>query len=155
VKIDSLPDIQISEKLMNIVKIAVEKTLIMENCEDCEVSVFITDDQEIHKLNKLYRDSDRPTDVLAFAMREGMDNNLNRDILGDVVISLTTAERQANIYNHSLEEEISLLASHGVLHLLGYEHEKEDETLIMQNKQERILSSMGYKLKNTIIKSAD
>jgi len=150
VEIDSLPEIQVGEEMENVIKKAAEKalqlTLQEESSQDCEVSIFLTDDAEIHRLNKLYRDVDRPTDVLAFAMREGVDGELNREVLGDVVISVPMAELQASIYGHTLEVEMSLLVSHGVLHLLGYEHEEEDDRLMMQQKQKEILRSLGYDL---------
>jgi len=102
VEIDSLPEIQVGEEMENVIKKAAEKalqlTLQEESSQDCEVSIFLTDDAEIHRLNKLYRDVDRPTDVLAFAMREGVDGELNREVLGDVVISVPMAELQASIY---------------------------------------------------------
>ena len=143
VRIDSLPAIQVGEEMESIVEKAVRKTLVLENSEDCEVSLFLTDDVNIHKLNRLYRNVDRPTDVLAFAMREGVDGELNREILGDIVISIPTAEKQANTYGHSLETEMSLLAIHGVLHLLGCEHERNDDIQVMQRKQKEILESLG------------
>jgi probable rRNA maturation factor len=79
-------------------------------------------------------------------MREGADGDLNREILGDVVISLPRAEKQARIYGHSLELEMSLLVSHVVLHLLGYDHGKRDDMLVMQQKQRKILRLLGYDL---------
>ena len=142
VRIDSLSDIQCGEKMKDIIRKTTEKTLLMERSGDCEVSILLTDDAGIHKLNKLYRDVDRSTDVLAFAMREGVDSELNQEILGDVVISIPKARRQASIYGHSFEVEMSLLVSHGVLHLLGYEHEENDDMLVMQQRQKEILRSL-------------
>lgn len=146
IRIDSLPRIHFDEDIENVVRKAAEKALFVEESGGCEVSIFLTDDDAIHRLNKMYRDVDRPTDVLAFAMREGLDGELNREILGDVVISLPRAEEQASIYGHSLELEMSLLVSHGVLHLLGYEHEQRDDLLVMQQKQRDILHLLGYDL---------
>jgi len=146
IRIDRLPGIKFDEDMENIVRKAAEKALLVEGCGGCEVSILLTNDVEIHRLNKLYRGVDRPTDVLAFAMREGLDSDLNREILGDVVISVPMAELQASIYGHTLEVEMSLLVSHGVLHLLGYEHEEEDDRLMMQQKQKEILRSLGYDL---------
>jgi len=145
-KIGSLPEIQIGEEIENVVRKAAERTLLMERSEDCEVSIFFTDDTEIHRLNKLYRYVDRPTDVLAFAMREGVDGELNQEILGDVVISLPRVEQQAKTYGHSFDVEMSLLVAHGVLHLLGYDHEQDNDTLVMQRKQTEILDLLGYDL---------
>ena len=145
-KIGSLPEIQIGEEIENVVRKAAERALLMERSEDCEVSIFFTDDTEIHRLNKLYRYVDRPTDVLAFAMREGIDGELNQEILGDVVISLPRVEQQAKTYGHSFDVEMSLLVSHGVLHLLGYDHEQDNDALVMQRKQTEILNLLGYDL---------
>ncbi len=146
IRIDRLPRIKFDEDMENIVRKAAEKALLVEGCGGCEVSIFLTDDDEIHRLNRLYRSVDSPTDVLAFAMREGMDGDLNREILGDVVVSLSRAEEQAGMYGHSLEVEMSLLICHGVLHLLGYEHEQRDDLLVMQQKQRDILHLLGYDL---------
>jgi probable rRNA maturation factor len=143
---DSLPGIQVNGDMESVVRKAAEKALLVEESEGCEVSILLTDDDDIHRLNKVYRGVDRPTDVLAFAMREGLDDELNREILGDVVVSLPRAEEQARIYGHSLEVEMSLLVSHGVLHLLGYEHEQRDDLLVMQQKQRDILHLLGYEL---------
>jgi probable rRNA maturation factor len=154
VKIGSLPGIHFGDEIEKVIRRAAERALLMEESDSCEVSIFLTDDVDIQRLNKLYRNVDRPTDVLAFAMREGVDGELNPDILGDVVISLPRAEFQASTYGHSLEAEVSLLVSHGVLHLLGYEHfasdnasdREKNSTLVMQEKQKEILRSLGYDL---------
>ena len=146
VRITSPPGAQVGKEMENLIRKAAENVLLMENSEDCEVSILLTDDVEIHRLNRLYRDVDRPTDVLAFAMREGVDGDLNREILGDVVISLPKAKQQAGVYGHSFEVEILFLVSHGVLHLLGYEHDEKDDMLEMQRKQSNILRSLGYDL---------
>jgi probable rRNA maturation factor len=149
VRIDSVSEIQFGEEIESIIKKAAEKALqltLQEESEDCEISIFLTDDAEIHRLNKLYRGVDRPTDVLAFAMREGVDGELNREVLGDVVISVPMAEWQASAYGHTLEVEMSLLVAHGVLHLLGYEHEEEDDMSMMQRKEKEILRSLGCDL---------
>jgi len=114
-------------------------TLKTHGAEACEVSVLLTDDPEIQSLNHQYRQIDAPTDVLAFAMSEGVDGDLNPDLLGDLVISISTAKRQASWQNHSLETELALLTAHGVLHLLGYDHQTLEETAIMFKKQEAIL----------------
>ncbi|MBC8228769.1 rRNA maturation RNase YbeY [bacterium] len=117
--------------------------------EELEVSVLLTDDREIQRLNKQYRGIDKPTDVLAFAMREGIDSEINPNLLGDIVISVQTAQRQANdaisngrlrlTVGHSLDMELALLIVHGTLHLLGYDHETGDEAAIMRDKEEMIL----------------
>ena len=125
---------------------AVSVTLIAHNSADCEVSVLLTDDPHMKQLNRDYREIDTATDVLAFAMQEGEDNTvLNANILGDVVISLETAERQAKNESHSLEEEVAFLTVHGVLHLLGYDHQTQNEASVMFAKQESILQRIHLK----------
>ena len=109
------------------------------SANELEVSVLLTDDEEIQRLNKQYRCIDRATDVLAFAMREGMDSELNPYLLGDIVISVQTAQRQSSRVGHSLDMELALLAVHGTLHLLGYDHEIDSEATIMRNKEEMML----------------
>lgn len=89
-----------------------------------ELSVALVGDAEIRALNAAYRGADRPTDVLAFAQREGADAEVHPDLLGDVVISLDTAARQAAARGVSLADEVRTLLIHGVLHVLGYDHER-------------------------------
>lgn len=125
---------------------AVLETLLAHNLEDAEVSVLLTDDPYMTQLNREYREIDAPTDVLAFAMQEGENNDvLNANILGDVVISLETAERQAIAETHSLEEEVAFLTVHGVLHLLGYDHQSQTEAYVMFEKQNIILQRLHLK----------
>lgn len=90
-----------------------------------ELSVLLTDDAEIHRLNREHRQKDKPTDVLAFAMDENVPDPAG--ILGDVVISLDTAERQARSRRRPLLEEVRFLLAHGVLHLIGYDHAEPAE----------------------------
>jgi probable rRNA maturation factor len=89
-----------------------------------ELTVSLIDDAEIRRLNRDYRGKDRPTDVLAFAMREGARVAGDDIVLGDVVISLDTAARQARQRQVSTADEVRTLLIHGVLHLLGYDHER-------------------------------
>lgn len=89
-----------------------------------ELSILLTDDREIHELNAGYRNKDKPTDVLSFAQLEGEFFSFPGSSLGDVVISTETAVKQAKKYRHSFEAEILRLLIHGILHLLGYDHEK-------------------------------
>ena len=91
---------------------------------DAELSVALIGDTEMHTLNRDWRDKDRPTDVLAFALREGEDAGVHHDVLGDVVISLDTAARQAADRGATLADEVRVLLAHGILHLLGYDHER-------------------------------
>ena len=90
-----------------------------------EIGLILTDDAEIHALNRDYRKKDRPTDVLAFAMREGEASGLDPGLLGDVIISVETAARQKR--RRTLEDEVLFLWSHGLCHLLGYDHRTDAE----------------------------
>lgn len=144
--INVLTNIEIASGIEKVISKSAEETLKLENVKDCEVSIVLMDDLEIQRLNAIYRKVDAPTDVLAFAMREGEDSDLNVEILGDIVISIPTAERQANEFGHCVEAELSLLVAHGVLHLLGYDHAERDEAEIMQEKQKEIVCSLGYKI---------
>jgi len=91
---------------------------------EAELSILFTGDRAMRSLNLRYRGIDRTTDVLSFPQREGQFSDLRPDILGDIVISLPTAVRQARERNHSLGSEIERLLVHGLLHLLGYDHER-------------------------------
>jgi len=106
---------------------------------DAELTVTLCNDAEIHRLNRDYRGKDRPTDVLAFAMREGPRIPGDEAVLGDVVISLETAARQARDHRVSAAEEVRMLLIHGVLHLLGYDHERSPADARRMKAQERML----------------
>ena len=110
-----------------------------------EISFLFTDDAMIKSLNSKYRSIDQATDVLSFAFEEGKDTfpsvGVNR-ILGDIIISIETAKRQAIEANHSLEWEIIILLVHGILHLLGYDHVKEKEFNLMHKKEVEILERL-------------
>ena len=108
-----------------------------------EVSVTICDDEYIHSLNKEYREKDKPTDVLSFPMLE-FDTPDVLTLLGDIIISVDTAERQAEEYGNTLERELCFLSVHSSLHLLGYDHEtSEEDEKYMIEKQKEILKEAG------------
>lgn len=113
-----------------------------------EVSIVFADDAYIHELNRDYRGKDTPTDVLSFALNEGDEPDViggpEETLLGDIVISLDTAARQAEEFGHSLERELAYLTVHGMLHLLGFDHETEEEKTVMRQKEELVLSELGY-----------
>ena len=112
-----------SESLENQIK----TILPLLNCQNKELSILLTDDEKIRKLNKQYRNKNMSTDVLSFSQSEGEENGLEHNLLGDIVISITTAMRQSSEHNLSINEEIVLLLIHGILHLLGFDHERSDE----------------------------
>lgn len=116
--------------------------------DDAEVSVSFVSDNEIRLLNRNYRDKDKSTDVLSFPLGENgvYDSNpeTGAKLLGDIVISIETAVRQAFAYGHSIEREVGFLTVHSMLHLLGYDHETSPEDAkIMREKEEKILLGMG------------
>ncbi|MBR2875540.1 MAG: rRNA maturation RNase YbeY [Clostridia bacterium] len=118
--------------------------------EPAEVSVTFVDDERIHSLNKEYRDVDSSTDVLSFPLGENgvydKNNDTGANLLGDIVISVPTAVRQAEIYGHSLQREIGFLTVHSMLHLLGYDHVNGGmEEVRMREKEERVLTELGLK----------
>ena len=106
--------------------------------------IFVNDD-EIHKINKEYRDIDRVTDVISFALNDEKDFLIKTEELGDIFICIDQAKRQAEEYNHSLDREIGFLSVHGYLHLNGYDHmTKEDEEIIFK-KQDEILNNANLR----------
>ncbi len=152
----------------NEVKVPVGIRLLIRRCcqavlitekfnKDAEVSVSFVSNNEIRKLNKLYRDKDMSTDVLSFPLT-GDDGTaeINQEtgavLLGDVVISLETAVKQAANYGHSLEREIGFLTVHSMLHLLGYDHETSQlDQRIMREKEESVLEKLGISRDTTFI----
>jgi probable rRNA maturation factor len=109
-----------------------ERMLAELGREDAELSVLLTDDRRIRQLNAEHRDKDKATDVLAFPQLEGIGGPPNHvtglpQLLGDVVISLDTAERQANSRKRELRAEVRFLLAHGMLHLVGYDHATPSE----------------------------
>lgn len=132
----------------NLIEAVIKETLEYENIKnDCEISVTIVDNEEIHRLNKKFRNIDRPTDVLSFPLINFQNEELplpdKKVFLGDIVISIERAREQAVEYGHSLQREIGFLTAHSMLHLLGYDHMVKEEEIIMFKKQEEILKALG------------
>ena len=112
--------------------------------DDYEVSLSFVDNKEIHELNKQFRGIDRPTDVLSFPMlSDDFDIELEEESLGDIVISLERAFEQSKEYNHSFEREVCFLVCHSTFHLLGYDHDTEENTKQMREKEEYILNKLN------------
>lgn len=129
-----------------------------EGVTDGEVALTFVDDEEIHRLNKEFRNIDRPTDVLSFAMREsvGEEPEITYEVehedeagpefdemLGDIIISVSRAIAQSEDYGHSVERELGFLFVHGFLHLIGYDHQTPEEEAVMMGKQEAVLQKVG------------
>jgi probable rRNA maturation factor len=105
---------------------------------DSELSIALVSDKVIHELNLDYRKKDKPTDVLAFAMREGEGGAMG-GALGDVIISVETARKQARAHKKTLLEEMTMLLAHGLLHLLGYDHQNDRDERVMNAKTEELV----------------
>lgn len=106
---------------------------------DFAVSFILVNNEEIHKINKQYRNIDRPTDVISFATIDGNENRELSYELGDIYISIDKVKEQAECYGHSVLREFAFLVTHGLLHLLGYDHMNELDEKIMFEKQDYIL----------------
>jgi len=115
-----------------------------EKLDNVMFNVIIVDNPKIHEINKEYRGIDRETDVISFALED--DKTFNRTdfrILGDIYISLDRVISQSEEYGHSFKRELFFLALHGLLHLLGYDHMKKEDEIVMFGKQEEILKRYG------------
>lgn len=125
------------------------KCLLSDICKDEELgngefNIIIVENKKIQELNKEYRDIDRVTDVISFALED--DKTFNLDdyrMLGDIYICIDKAKEQACEYGHSFKRELSFLAVHGLLHLLGYDHMTKEDEEVMFSKQEEVLNRYG------------
>ncbi len=127
--------------LNNTLKLVIEAIYKEENLnDDYVVSFILVDNKEIHQINKQYRNIDRPTDVISFATIDGNENRMLSYELGDIYISIDKVKEQAISYGHSVLREFAFLATHGLLHLLGYDHMNEQDEKIMFEKQDLILN---------------
>jgi probable rRNA maturation factor len=135
-KIEAAIDVEALERLASA---AMER----EGLAPAELSVLITDDETVRKLNRRYAGEDLPTDVLAFSLREGEEFSSAGDVvrLGDVIISYPTARRQAEEAARSVEAEIHHLLVHGILHLLGYDHVEPAEEERMREREREVLAA--------------
>jgi probable rRNA maturation factor len=128
---------------------AAKASLLVEGFDrPVEISILLVDDEEIQEFNKEYRDSDRPTDVLSFSQLEGdsipSEEGTGLFPLGDIIISVDTAEAQAAEVGHSLDDEMDLLVVHGVLHLLGQDDKTPETAAVMRGKEKAVLGSIDY-----------
>ncbi|RAL25861.1 rRNA maturation RNase YbeY [Thermoflavimicrobium daqui] len=136
------------EKAVSWIRVVLEQAARVEELPPIDVSIMIVDNATIQHINKEHRQVDRPTDVLSFPLWEPDEEWIITDEeetvpLGDIVISLPKAKEQAKEYGHSLAREISFLAVHGFLHLLGYDHETKEQEEEMFARQEEVLSGVG------------
>ncbi len=146
-------EIEVDQSLTNTLAALAEEIIMAELGLEAEVSVLFTNDDRIRELNQEYRQTDCATDVLSFPLYEYAapgkiiiepgDADAGSLVLGDIVISLDTAWRQADSYGHSFLREIAFLFVHGLLHLLGYDHLNEDDRLLMRTAEEHYLVQAG------------
>lgn len=120
-------------------------TLKREKLDNVEFNIILVDSETIHDINRTYRNVDRVTDVISFALEDNKTIELDHRLLGDIYICVERAESQAIEYGHSFLRELSFLAIHGLLHLLGYDHVKAEDEKIMFSKQEDILNEFGIR----------
>ena len=119
-----------------------EAALVVLGREGHELSILLTDDARIRELNRDYRDKDSATDVLSFAQMEGEPFVSAVPVLGDLVISLETAKRQAEEIGHSLAAEVRVLLVHGLLHLVGHDHLEPEERIAMAKAEDDLLAAL-------------
>jgi len=135
-------DIEEIDVLNNYVNYVVKKLEI----EKCEFNIIIVDNRKIHEINRDYRNVDRETDVISFALEDNLDIKYDDfRLLGDIYISIDKCYEQALEYGHSRVREICFLATHGILHLLGYDHMEESDEKEMFSLQNELLD--GYNIK--------
>ncbi|MFT5683675.1 MAG: putative rRNA maturation factor [Myxococcota bacterium] len=120
-----------------------ERLLVLLKLPQAELSIVLCDDAFIQPLNRDFRGKDAPTDVLSFSQREGEDADPNDPILGDVIISVETAQRQATGRGYGVDKELRVLLVHGLLHLLGHDHIEPEEAREMQTEERRLLALLG------------
>lgn len=139
--------VQVDEEIkeLEIVEKVLYSAIEKEKLENVVFNLIIVDNEYIHDINKKYRNVDRETDVITFALEDESSVIIPDEerILGDIYISIDKAREQSKLYNHSLLRELSFLAVHGFYHLLGYDHQTKEEEEIMFKKQEEVLDSYG------------
>ena len=150
-EIDFLDEVnELSDQEINEVEKLLNYAASQENVQEgSELSVTFVSNDRIQEINREYRDKDRPTDVISFALEEMGEGELEifgediPRILGDIIISIPKAREQAEEYNHSFMRELGFLAVHGLLHLLGYDHMNEQDEKQMFDRQKEILDGFG------------
>lgn len=141
------------EKLQALVQTVAEAVLEHEKFgKSTEISVLFVDNEQIREINNDFRQIDSPTDVLSFPMLDFGGNKIIENVgdsylgtvvLGDIVLSLERAASQAVEYGHSFEREVGFLVCHSMLHLLGYDHETDEERAVMREKEEAVLEKLN------------
>lgn len=142
---DRQDKLKVGEDLLGKIHDIVVESLYYEGYDDnYEVSLSFVDNEEIHELNREYRGVDRATDVLSFPLlTDEFDIEMEEESLGDIVISLERALEQSEEYNHSFEREVCFLVCHSMFHLLGYDHDTEENTKDMRKREEDVLNKLN------------
>ena len=142
---DRQDKIKVSKELLNKINDIIIECLHYEGYDDnYEVSLSFVDNEEIHQLNRDFRGVDRATDVLSFPLlTDDFDIEIEAESLGDIVISLERALEQSIEYNHSFDREVCFLVCHSMFHLLGYDHDTEENTKEMRKKEEDVLNKLN------------
>ena len=148
----NLDDIEEDEKYSKIINQVLEKCYKVEKIDTTKIyiNIILTNPEKIRQINKEYRNIDKETDVLSFPMfeKDELDKllekqeNIEKDILGDIIISISKVIEQAKEYNHSFERELAYMVVHGFYHLMGYDHMEEEEKKVMRSKEENILEQL-------------
>ncbi len=121
------------------------KVLVFQKCAGAELGIVFVNDRRIRIYNRDYRGKDKPTDVLAFSMREGVGGDFHPRLIGDVMISLERSAEEAALYGRLKNEQLLILLIHGILHLLGYDHERSPEEARRMERRERFLMKKLWK----------
>ncbi len=148
-------EIEENESYIKVVKKVLTKCFEKENLENTNmyISITLTNPEIIRKINNQYRNIDKQTDVLSFPMFEKNEiqekiknkENIVKEVLGDIIISIQQVEKQAKEYGHSLERELAYMLVHGFYHLMGYDHIEQKDKEIMRPKEEKILQELNIK----------
>ncbi len=137
---------------MDLLKEVIAFVLKKEKVDKPILNIILVDNERIHKINKEYRNIDRETDVISFALEDddSVVNASDYRVLGDIYISVDKAKEQAKNYKHSFKRELCFLTVHGLYHLLGYDHMSKEEEEVMFKKQEEALDEFGIKKEEEI-----
>ena len=146
-------EIEEKEEHQKIIQKVLEKCFEEEKIIDSKlmITITLTNAENIKEINKQYRNIDKTTDVLSFPLfeKDELENKIknrlfeHEDVLGDIIISIPKVEEQAKEYGHSFERELSYMVVHGFYHLMGYDHIKEEDKIVMRPKEEKILNQLN------------
>lgn len=142
---NSQEKISLNDNITSLIeKVAAECLIVEDRPLDYEISVTFVDDEEIRVLNNEHRNINKSTDVLSFPIGDDYNYDIPyTPLLGDIVISIETAQRQANDFGHSIEREIAYLTAHSMFHLLGYDHIDDKDKEVMREKEKLVMKRLG------------